>query len=152
MPGLAGATVDNQPAIVYTQYDPAGKSDADRGLRIAGFEQESAWAERPRADDVQGGFPMGISEAEVRKVALLARITLNDEEVRRFKAQLDSILDYVGKLNELDTTDVEPMAHAVEMSNVFRADEVRPSMGVEEALANAPKRTRTFFVVPPVFE
>ena len=95
---------------------------------------------------------MAISEAEVRKVALLARITLSDDEVKRFTAQIGSILEYVGKLNELDTTGVEPMAHAVEMSNVFREDEVRPSIGVEAALANAPKRTRSFFVVPPVFD
>ena len=95
---------------------------------------------------------MAISEAEVRKVAMLARLALSDEEVETLTRQLDAILEYVGKLDELDTASVEPMAHAVEISNVFRPDEVAPSLDAEDALANAPRRRDTFFLVPKVLD
>ena len=95
---------------------------------------------------------MSISETEVRKVALLARLEMSDEEIRTFTRQLDDILQYVSKLDELDTADVDPMAHAVNLSNVFRDDQVGASLPPEEALANAPKRRRDFFLVPKVLE
>jgi len=95
---------------------------------------------------------MAISEAEVSKVALLARLTLSDEEIKLLTRQLDAILEYVGQLDELDTQAVEPMAHVADVSNVLREDEVGVSLSPETALANAPKRERGLFVVPPVFE
>ena len=95
---------------------------------------------------------MAISEADVRKVALLARVTLDDNEVKLFTRQLDAILEYVGQLDELDTQAVEPMAHVADVSNVFREDEPQASLSPDEALANAPKRVRDLFAVPPVFE
>ena len=95
---------------------------------------------------------MAISEADVRKVALLARVTLDDNEVKLFTRQLDAILEYVGQLDELDTQAVEPMAHVADVSNVFRKDEPQASLSPDEALANAPKRARDLFAVPPVFE
>lgn len=91
-----------------------------------------------------------INEQEVRHVAKLARLACTDEEIVRLTAQLGAILDYVAQLQEIDTTDVEPLAHCLPISNVFRDDAVRPSLSNEEALANAPDRDGEFFAVPKV--
>ena len=95
---------------------------------------------------------MKITRAEVEHVARLARLELTEEEKDTFTGQMDAILAYVEKLNELDTTGIVPTAHAVPMENAFRADEIRPSIGVENALANAPGRMEDFFRVPKVIE
>lgn len=95
---------------------------------------------------------MKITEAEVEHVARLARLELTPEEKTMFTGQMDAILAYVEKLNELDTADVIPTAHAVPMENAFREDVVRPSLGVDNALANAPARAEGFFRVPKVIE
>ena len=88
----------------------------------------------------------------VQKVAHLSRLKLTDEEVARFGRQLGDVLKYVELLNAVDTTGVEPMAHAVETANVFRADEERPSLSREDALANAPKADGRYFLVPQILE
>ena len=95
---------------------------------------------------------MKITKAEVEHVARLARLELSGAEVETFTGQMDAILAYVEKLNELDTSGVVPTAHAVPMENAFREDEVRPSIGVDKALANAPGRVEGFFRVPKVIE
>jgi aspartyl-tRNA(Asn)/glutamyl-tRNA(Gln) amidotransferase subunit C len=95
---------------------------------------------------------MKITRKEVEHVALLARLNLAEEELETFTGQMDAILAYVDKLNELDTSNIVPTAHAVPMENAFRADEVRPSIGTENALANAPERVEGFFRVPKVIE
>jgi aspartyl-tRNA(Asn)/glutamyl-tRNA(Gln) amidotransferase subunit C len=86
----------------------------------------------------------------VRHIGKLSRIELSDEQVRTFGPQLASILEFFGKLQELDTSDVEPMAHAVEGRNVFGADAPGPSLAPQDALANAPQRDGDFFKVPKV--
>lgn len=91
-----------------------------------------------------------IDAALVRHIGVLSRIELSDDEVRDFGDQLAHILAYVDKLQELDTEAVEPMAHAVEIHNVLAADEVRPSLSPDAALANAPARHGDFFKVPKV--
>jgi len=93
-----------------------------------------------------------IDETQVRKVARLSRLDLTEAEVAEFTGQLSAILDYVGKMNELDTTDVEPLAHCLPISNVFRADEVKESLGVEKTLANAPQQDGEFFKVPKILD
>ena len=93
-----------------------------------------------------------LSREDVEKVALLARLKLSPAELELLTTQLGQILTYVDILNEVDTEDVEPMAHAVEMSNVFREDEQRPSLPRELALANAPKTDGRYFLVPPILE
>lgn len=93
---------------------------------------------------------MPISRAEVEKVSLLARLDLSDEELDRMTCQLDSILDYIGLLSELDTEAVEPMAHASEIVNITREDVVRPSLEREAALANAPCHDGECYLTPPV--
>ena len=92
---------------------------------------------------------MAISRDEVLHVARLARLALTDEEVERLGGQLSAILEAVGKVSELDLADVEPTAHPLELVNVWAEDEPRPSLPVEEALANAPDREAGFFRVPP---
>ena len=93
-----------------------------------------------------------IGEAEVRKVAKLARLELNETEVEEFAGQLSAILEYMEKMNELDTTRVEPLAHCLPITNVFREDSVKESIGVEKALANAPQRDGEFFKVPKILD
>lgn len=95
---------------------------------------------------------MKITKAEVDAVALLARLELTPEETETFTGQMDAILAYVEKLNELDTGGIIPTSHAVPVENAFRDDAVRPSIGVENALANAPDRVEGFFRVPKVIE
>jgi len=93
-----------------------------------------------------------IDEAQVRKVAKLSRLDLTDAEVDEFTDQLSAILDYVEKMNELDTDGIEPLAHCLPVSNIFREDCVRESLGTEKTLANAPQRDGDFFKVPKILE
>lgn len=93
-----------------------------------------------------------IDEAQVRKVAKLSRLELSSAEVEEFTGQLSAILGYVEKMNELDTTGVEPLAHCLPISNVLREDCVRESLGTEKALANAPQRDGDFFKVPKILD
>ena len=95
---------------------------------------------------------MKITREEVENVARLARLDLTEVEKDIFTGQMDAMLTYVDKLNELDTSGVIPTAHAVPMENAFRDDEERPSIGVDNALANAPERADGFFRVPKVIE
>ena len=93
-----------------------------------------------------------IDQPQVRKVAKLARLDLTDAEITEFTGQLSAILEYVEKLNELDTADVQPLAHCLPISNCFRADVVKESLGTEKTLANAPQRDEEFFKVPKILD
>ena len=95
---------------------------------------------------------MSLSADEIRWVAHLARLELTDAELERMTPQLSAILDYVAQLKQVNTDDVEPLAHALPVHNVFRDDEPRPSLPVAEALANAPQRKDDFYGVPAVLE
>jgi aspartyl-tRNA(Asn)/glutamyl-tRNA(Gln) amidotransferase subunit C len=95
---------------------------------------------------------MRLTPEEVEHVALLGRIKLTEEERERFTTQLNSILGYFEQLQQLDTSGVPPMSHAVPMENLFREDEAGDSMSAEEALANAPDQDRGCFRVPRVIE
>lgn len=95
---------------------------------------------------------MKISQKDVEHVARLARLTVAPEELEALTGQMDAILGYVEKLNELDTEGIEPMAHAVPMSNAFREDEIKPAMGIERALKNAPVAGDECFTVPKIIE
>jgi aspartyl-tRNA(Asn)/glutamyl-tRNA(Gln) amidotransferase subunit C len=89
---------------------------------------------------------------QIRWIAHLARLEMADAELETMARQLNSILDYVNQLQQVDTAGVEPLAHPLPVQNVFRADEPVPSLHVDEALANAPKRVGDFYEVPAVFE
>ena len=93
-----------------------------------------------------------ISEADVRHIAHLARLKPTDAEVHQFAGQLSDILTYVEQLNEVDTANGAPSAHALPVSNVFRDDEPRASLDPDQSLANAPQRDGDFFAVPKVLE
>jgi aspartyl-tRNA(Asn)/glutamyl-tRNA(Gln) amidotransferase subunit C len=90
-----------------------------------------------------------ISREELLHVARLARLELREEDVDRLAAQLNDILAAVGKVSELDLSDVPPTSHPLDVVNVWGADEPRPCLTAEEALANAPERDGAFFRVPP---
>ena len=93
-----------------------------------------------------------IDESQVRTVAKLARLDLTDEEVTEFSSELSAILDYIEKLNELDTDSVEPLAHCLPIHNVFRDDSVKSSLELEDVLKNAPQRQGEFFKVPKILD
>ena len=93
-----------------------------------------------------------IDETQVRRVALLSRLELSDQEVSQFSTQLSAIVEYIEKLNELDTDNVEPLAHCLPVHNVFREDLPRPSLSNNAALANAPDREEEYFKVPKILD
>jgi aspartyl-tRNA(Asn)/glutamyl-tRNA(Gln) amidotransferase subunit C len=93
---------------------------------------------------------MQVTPDVVEEIATLARLDLDADRRERLAGDLAQILSYVAMLDELDTTSVEPMAHAVELYNVFRDDQVQPSLPREKALQNAPKQDGEFFLVPAV--
>jgi aspartyl-tRNA(Asn)/glutamyl-tRNA(Gln) amidotransferase subunit C len=128
---------------------------APEGARFLAGQAEKRDSRRPggRAalefDRLWEDVGMAISRDEVLHVARLARLALTDEEVERLGAQLNAILEAVGKVGELDLEGVEPTAHPLDLVNVWAEDEPRPSLPVEEALNNAPDREGGFFKVPP---
>lgn len=91
-------------------------------------------------------------DMDISYIAHLARVELSEAERSKFAAQLKDILAYVAKLNELDLSNVEPTAHATPLTNVFRKDEVRPSIEIEKVLKNAPEQARDLFIVPKIVE
>lgn len=93
---------------------------------------------------------MSVTIKDVEHVAKLARLEFTEAEKETFTHQLNDILSYIEKLNKLDTTNVEPLSHVIELGNVFREDTVRTSLDREQALMNAPDRTEEFFRVPKV--
>jgi aspartyl-tRNA(Asn)/glutamyl-tRNA(Gln) amidotransferase subunit C len=95
---------------------------------------------------------MSLSIDDVAKVAILARLRVSPDELQMFTGQLNSIMDYVAELQELETTGVEPLAHGIEVRNVFRDDVRGPALPREAALANAPTRDQECFLVPAVLE
>ena len=93
-----------------------------------------------------------IDKSQVKKVAKLARLELSEAETEEFAGQLNAIIDYVERMNKLNTEGVEPMAHCLPVSNVFRDDVIKESLGTEKTLANAPQSDGPFFKVPKILE
>jgi aspartyl-tRNA(Asn)/glutamyl-tRNA(Gln) amidotransferase subunit C len=93
---------------------------------------------------------MPVSITDVRHIATLARLSFTEAEEEALVQELNAILAYMEQLNTLDTTQVEPLSHVIELHNVFREDERKPGVTREEALKNAPARTEEFFTVPKV--
>jgi len=99
-----------------------------------------------------GGQNSKLSEAEVEHIAKLARLKLTKEEVKRFCSQLSEVLEYMEVLNEVETEGVEPTAQVTGLENVFREDEVYPSLEPKQALSGAPVRQGNFFKTGVVLE
>lgn len=95
---------------------------------------------------------MSLSIDDVRWVAHLARLELSEDELPTIARDLAAIVEYVNQLQAVNTDGVEPLAHAVELTNVFRADEPGESLPVDRALANAPERKGDFYAVPAVLD
>jgi aspartyl-tRNA(Asn)/glutamyl-tRNA(Gln) amidotransferase subunit C len=95
---------------------------------------------------------MAIPREQVLHVAELASLALTEEEIARLEEQLGAILEAVGKVSELDLSDVEPTSHPLDLVNVWAEDEPRPSLPPEDVFANAPDREGDFFRVPPTGE
>jgi aspartyl-tRNA(Asn)/glutamyl-tRNA(Gln) amidotransferase subunit C len=92
---------------------------------------------------------MAITREDVLHVAKLAELDLTEEEIGRLEVQLNDILAAVGKVSELDLSDVPPTSHPLAVVNAFRPDEARPSLPVDDVFANAPDREGDYFRVPP---
>lgn len=95
---------------------------------------------------------MAISRKEVEHIAHLARLTLTEEEITLYSKQLNDILKYIDKLNELDVDQIEPMSHVLDIINVMREDKHLPSLSREEVMANAPDHDNEHFKVPRVLK
>ena len=95
---------------------------------------------------------MSVSEKEVRYVANLARLQLSEEDVKNLALDMNKILGYMDLLNELDTSEVEPLEHVIDMDSRLRIDEAKPTISHEEALKNAPDADSDYFRVPKVIE
>lgn len=93
---------------------------------------------------------MPVDIETVKYIAKLSKLKLSEEEEKKFTHELNTILDYVDKLNSIDTSDVEPLSYPVEGNNVFRDDIKKASISREEALKNAPSRDEEYFKVPKI--
>lgn len=94
-----------------------------------------------------------IDKTIVKHVALLSRLALGEKELELYSRQLASILSYINKLNEIETKDVQPTSHVLSsLQNVYRPDEMKGSLEIDEVLANAPDRSGDFFRIPKVIE
>jgi aspartyl-tRNA(Asn)/glutamyl-tRNA(Gln) amidotransferase subunit C len=99
-----------------------------------------------------GKNPMTITIKDVEHIAQLAKLDFSPEEKKLIQKDLNQIIKYFNKLNELETSHVEPLSHAQDIVNKLRPDQVKPSLPVEEVLKNAPDRSGTFFKVPKVIK
>lgn len=93
---------------------------------------------------------MSITKNDVIHVAGLARLGLNDDETQKYEKELNDVLNFMEKLNELNTEGIEPTSHVLDIHNVFRQDVVEESLNVEDVLANAPDRDEDYFKVPSI--
>ena len=95
---------------------------------------------------------MSVTEKDVRYMADLARLQLAEDEVRSFAQDMNKILDYMEMLDELDTSDVEPLEHVIDLESRLRKDEAKEPLSHEDALKNAPDADSDYFRVPKVIE
>jgi aspartyl-tRNA(Asn)/glutamyl-tRNA(Gln) amidotransferase subunit C len=95
---------------------------------------------------------LAITKEQIQWIAHLSRLELKPDELALAATQLTSILDYINQLQQINTDNIEPLAHALDVSNVFREDDLKESLAVDEALANAPNRQGNFYGVPAILE
>lgn len=99
---------------------------------------------------MKGRASMSITIKDVKHVAVLSRLGLNDDELQKYEKELNDVLNFMEKLNELDTKGIEPTSHVLDIHNVFRSDKVEESLSLEDVLANAPDRDEDYFKVPSI--
>jgi aspartyl-tRNA(Asn)/glutamyl-tRNA(Gln) amidotransferase subunit C len=95
---------------------------------------------------------MSVDKNEILKIASLAKLKFNDDEIEKFTYQFNEILNYINKLNEINTDNVEPLSHPLEINSVMRDDELKISISTNKALMNAPDKDDRFFKVPKVIK
>ena len=95
---------------------------------------------------------MSVTKDEVKYIASLSRLEFNESELEDFTNEFNQILNYIDKLNELDTENIEPLSHPIEKKNVFREDKLVASINRDEAIKNAPDKTDEYFKVPKVIK
>ncbi len=95
---------------------------------------------------------MSVTKSEVEKIAKLAKLKFSDSELENFTHQMNEILKYMEKLNELNTDNVEPLSNPIDATNIFREDEIKQSINTEDALKNAPVSDDKYFIVPKVIQ
>ncbi len=95
---------------------------------------------------------MSVTKNDVEHIAKLAKLKFKEDEINEFTSQLNQVLEYVDKLNELDTENVEPLSHPVEGENVFREDVLKNSISTDDALKNSASKTDEYFKVPKVIK
>ena len=93
-----------------------------------------------------------MNDIDLKQLARLSRLHLSDEELRFFETQVSQILSFVDKLKEVNVDGVEPTSHPLSLSNVFREDQVKPSLPIEEFLKHSPRARSRFFEVPKIIE
>ena len=93
---------------------------------------------------------MKISRKEVAHIAELARLSFSEEEMELFAEQLNQILVYMEKLDEIDTSGIKPTYHALDLTNVFREDQIKPSLSTQKLLSNAPQADKDMVIVPRI--
>jgi aspartyl-tRNA(Asn)/glutamyl-tRNA(Gln) amidotransferase subunit C len=95
---------------------------------------------------------MSVDKNEILKIASLAKLKFNDDEIEKFTYQFNEILNYINKLNEINTDNVEPLSHPLEINSVMRNDELKISISTDKALMNSPDKDDKFFKVPKVIK
>ncbi len=95
---------------------------------------------------------MAVNIKDVEHIAKLAKLSFSEDEKEKFTEQFNEILSFMEKLNELDTSSVEPLSQVIELQNVLREDRVKPSLPTQDALKNAPAKDDRFFKVPKVID
>ncbi len=148
---LPGANLERSNRICQTGCDE-GRREVREQLTERSLSRSGRMLDSPNFGFAEDLTPMSLSNADVAKVALLARLRVSPDELEMFTGQLNSIVDYVAQLQELDTYGVEPLAHGIEIRNVFREDVRGEPLPREQALANAPKRNPMSFLVPAVLD
>jgi aspartyl-tRNA(Asn)/glutamyl-tRNA(Gln) amidotransferase subunit C len=147
------STSDHRTSTGARQTGAAANLECPRDIWHTGRHRvEPGRPARERFPPAEDAPTMALTRNEVAKVALLARLRLDPDELETFTSQLSSIVDFVAQLQEPDTAGVEPLAHGVEVRNAFRDDVRGPSLPREAALANAPDRNHEAFLVPAVLE
>ena len=135
-------------------YGPFGCLRSDRRDHRCVAAEPTAWPDRPivAASSAIIERMATLSRSEVEHVAYLARLGLTDAELTRLEGELNHILDQYAILAELATDDIAPTAQTIELENILRDDVARPSLPVEDVLANAPARQGDFIVVPAILD